>query len=79
MKLWCVALLLMALLAVSADDPPGGLAEKVRKAAFVFKGTVSQTGALNVQSVEKSGATVIVKIDQVLKSPKMLRASPDTK
>jgi len=44
MKLWGMTVVLTALLAASADDQPGGLAEKVRKAAFVFKGTVSQTG-----------------------------------
>ena len=73
MKFWCITFVVMALLAASADDPPEGLAEKVRKASFVFKGTVIQTGASNVHPVEKSGATVVVKIDQVLKSPKMLK------
>jgi hypothetical protein len=72
MKLWGMTVVLTALLAASADDQPGGLAEKVRKAAFVFKGTVSQTGASNVKAVENAETTVVVRIDQVLKSPKIL-------
>ena len=73
MKLWWMTVVLMAFLAAGADDQPGGLAEKVRKASFVFQGTVSQPGASNVKSIEKSETTVLVKIDQVLKSPKVLK------
>jgi hypothetical protein len=79
MKVWGMIVVLMVVLAAGADDQPGGLAERVRKAAFVFKGTVSQTGASNVKAVESGATTVVVRIDQVLKSPRILasRAGQD--
>lgn len=61
------------LLATPLMAQPAG-SSIVQRSGFIFRGTVQEVGASNVKAVPRGPRTLVVKVDEILKSPQTLEA-----
>src|SRR5262249_636391 len=57
-----------------AQDPPMPDRTAIEQAPFIFKGTVRKVRASNVSAVPAASDTAVVRVDEILKSPDVLKA-----
>src|SRR4051812_47063888 len=53
-------------------QPTAATPSLIQRSGFIFRGTVQRAGASNVKALPDAPNTVIVRVDEILKSPSIL-------
>lgn len=72
-RTFLIATILLRTLAPLAAQPAINAA-LIQRAGFIFRGTVQKAAASNVKALPGSANTIIVRVDEILKSPKALES-----